>query len=81
MHLDDVNHILRKLFELVEVHVRAQITLNDLPEILAQIVYVLLKLKAVLRQEGLHVLIPVRLKALFDLLLFQFLDPCFVELA
>lgn len=70
MHLDDVHNILRKLFELVEVHVRAEITLYDLPEILAQIVYILLKLKAVLRQEGLHVLIPVRLKGLFDLLLF-----------
>ena len=54
---------------------RAKIALNDLPEILAQVLYVLLKLKAVLRQERLYVLIPIRLKGLFDLFLFQFLDP------
>ena len=33
-----------------------------------------------MRQEWLDVLAPVRLEALFDLLLFWFLDPSFVQL-
>ena len=42
MHLNYIKNILGELLELIQVQMRAEITLNDLPQIFAEILNVLL---------------------------------------